>query len=201
MKLRGARWSIWRTGGRAIARRQETGSTARSGVSAQFPDDFDFEKFGEGTIELARSREHQNPLSTFPANFLSEWAKKDREGETSFYLEHLLGKSPRDRIIPFNDLEELMEAVFETSDVEEGASWVGRFIDGRELSRHDRRDLMSGLAGQEENGRLVMERLLQQEAGPAARSEKLGLFFESINSSYGREIDAFRVELPSGSSC
>jgi hypothetical protein len=40
-----------------------------------------------------------------------------------------------------------------------------------------------------------MERLLQREAEPAARLEKLGLFFDSMNSSYSRKTDAFRIEL------
>ncbi len=77
-----------------------------SGGHARFDDGFDFAGFAKATLEMTKAHDN-NPPSTYPMNFFSEWTRSDPQAATDFYFTHCVGENGLK--IPFATLEGFMK--------------------------------------------------------------------------------------------
>lgn len=96
-------------------------SSPSHGTSMVFAKDFNFQRAGDGVLEMTKAHGNQLP-TVFPANFLAEWAGRDPDGAHAWWTEF--------PAIAFNSWLDLLEGIEEREGREFAAKWAaGKFAE------------------------------------------------------------------------
>ncbi len=77
-----------------------------SGGNARFDESFDYARFADATLQMAKANKNRPP-QVYLMNFFSEWTRMDPQAAASFYFTHYMGKDRNKE--PFNTLETFMK--------------------------------------------------------------------------------------------